>query len=73
MIEQMYSKEIFFEDAANIVIPSAYADAVDECTEEIVSQPTIDIDYHAIIPAMNIFSHSIYLLSFVTVTVILQL
>ncbi len=43
MIEQMYGKEIFFEDAANIVIPSAYADAVDECTEEIVSQPTIDI------------------------------
>ena len=32
MIEQMYGKEIFFEDAANIVIPSAYADAVDECT-----------------------------------------
>ena len=43
MIEQMYGKEIFFEYAANIVIPSAYADAVDECTEEIVSQPTIDI------------------------------
>lgn len=43
MIEQMYGKEIFYEDAANIVIPSAYAKAVDECTEEIVSQPTIDI------------------------------
>jgi trigger factor len=43
MIEQMYGKEIFFEDAANFVIPSAYAKAVDECTEEIVSQPTIDV------------------------------
>ncbi|MDE6221433.1 MAG: trigger factor [Lachnospiraceae bacterium] len=43
MVEQMYGKEIFFEDAANIVIPSAYAKAVDECTEEIVSHPTIDI------------------------------
>ena len=43
MIEQMYGKEIFYEDAANIVIPSAYAKAVDECTEEIVSQPTVDI------------------------------
>ncbi|MBO5032219.1 MAG: trigger factor [Lachnospiraceae bacterium] len=43
MVEQMYGKEIFFEDAANIVIPSAYAKAVDECTEEIVSQPTIDV------------------------------
>jgi trigger factor len=43
MIEQMYGKEVFFEDAANIIIPSAYSDAVDECTEEIVSQPTIDV------------------------------
>lgn len=43
MVEQMYGKEIFYEDAANIVIPPAYAKAVDECTEEIVSHPTIDI------------------------------
>lgn len=44
MIEQMYGKEIFFEDAANFAIPTAYAKAVDECTEEIVSQPKIDIE-----------------------------
>lgn len=43
IIEKMYGKEIFYEDAANIAIPSAYAAAVDECTEEIVSQPTIEI------------------------------
>ncbi len=43
MIEQMYGQEVFYEDAANIAIPSAYADAVDECTEEIVSQPTIEV------------------------------
>lgn len=43
MVEQMYGKEIFYEEAANIVIPSAYARAVDECTEEIVSHPTLDI------------------------------
>ncbi len=43
MIEQMYGKEVFYEDAANLVIPSAYAKAVDECTEDIVSQPSIDI------------------------------
>lgn len=43
MLERMYGKDIFFEDAANIVMPTAYAKAVDECTEEIVSQPTIDI------------------------------
>ncbi len=43
MLEQMYGKEIFYEDAANIAIPSAYAKAVDECSEDIVSQPEIDV------------------------------
>lgn len=43
MVEQMYGKEIFYEDAVNFVVPTAYAKAVDECTEDIVSQPTIDI------------------------------
>ena len=43
MVEKMYGKEVFYEDACNILIPSAYAKAVDECEEEIVSQPTIDI------------------------------
>lgn len=43
MIEKMYGKEVFYEDAANVIIPSAYAKAVDECEEEIVSQPTIDV------------------------------
>ncbi len=43
MIEKMYGQEIFFEDAANYIIPSAYAKAVDECEEEILSQPTIDV------------------------------
>lgn len=43
MIEKMYGKEVFYEDAANEIIPSAYAKAVEECEEEIVSQPTIDV------------------------------
>ena len=43
MIEKMYGKEVFFEEAANYVIPTAYAKAVDECTEEIVSQPKIEV------------------------------
>ncbi len=43
MLEQMYGKDIFFEDAANELIPGAYAKAVDECTEEIVSQPKVDV------------------------------
>ena len=43
MVEKMYGKEVFLEDAANAMIPSAYEKALDECTEEIVSQPVIDV------------------------------
>lgn len=43
MMEKMYGKEVFFEDAANIIIPDAYEKAYDECEEEIVSSPKIDV------------------------------
>lgn len=43
MIEKMYGAEIFFEDAANAIIPSAYSKAYDEADIEIVSQPKIDV------------------------------
>ena len=43
MIEKMYGVEIFYEDAANALIPDAYAKAYDECELEIVSQPSIDV------------------------------
>ena len=43
MIEQMYGKEVFYEDAANELIPGAYDKAVKECEEEIVSSPKIDV------------------------------
>ncbi len=43
MIEKMYGKEVFYEDAANALIPDAYEKALDECTEEIVSSPKIDV------------------------------
>ena len=43
MIEKMYGAGIFYEDAANIVIPEAYAAAAKECDEEIVSQPQISV------------------------------
>ena len=43
MIEKMYGVEIFYDDAVNALIPDAYSKAYDECGEEIVSQPTIDI------------------------------
>ncbi len=43
MIEQMYGKEVFFEDAANDIIPVAYEDVYDKCEEEIVSAPKIEV------------------------------
>lgn len=43
MIEKMYGKEVFFEDAANEVISVAYEKAYDECEEEIVSAPKIEV------------------------------
>ena len=39
----MYGKDFFYGDAANIVIPEAWEKAYDECEEEIVSTPEIDV------------------------------
>ncbi len=44
MIEKMYGAEIFFEDAANILVPDAYEDAAKESGLEIVSQPEIAVE-----------------------------
>ena len=43
MIEKMYGPEIFYDDAANALIPEAYSKAYDECDLDIVSQPSIDV------------------------------
>ena len=43
MIEKLYGPEIFYEDAANFVIPDAYEEAAKECGLEIVSRPEIDV------------------------------
>jgi trigger factor len=43
MIEKMYGKEIFYEDAADFLMEDAYKKAVEECTEEIVSSPKIEV------------------------------
>ena len=43
MIEKMYGPEIFYDDAANALIPNAYSEAYDECDLEIVSRPEINI------------------------------
>lgn len=43
MIEKMYGKGVFLEEAANDVLPAAYEKAVEECEEEIVSSPKIEV------------------------------
>jgi trigger factor len=43
MLEKMYGPSIFYEDAANSIIPDAYSKAADESGLEIVSQPEIDV------------------------------
>ncbi len=42
-LEKMYGVDIFYQDAANILIPDAYADEVEASDLEIVSQPEIDV------------------------------
>ena len=44
MIEKMYGAGIFFEDAANDLIPGAYDNALKEIEETIVSRPQIDVE-----------------------------
>ncbi|SFR84755.1 trigger factor [Anaeromicropila populeti] len=43
IIEKMYGAGVFYEDAANELIPGAYESAAKESGLEIVSQPEIDI------------------------------
>lgn len=43
MVEKLYGAEIFYEDAANAIIPEAYATAAEESELEIVSQPKISV------------------------------
>ena len=43
MIEKMYGKAVFYEDAANTLIQENYPAAVEESGIDIVSRPTIDV------------------------------
>ena len=43
IIERYYGKEIFYEDAVNIVLPDAYDKAIEENNIEAVAQPEIDV------------------------------
>ena len=42
LIEKMYGKEVFYEDAANSIIPDLYEKASKESGLEIVSQPKVE-------------------------------
>jgi trigger factor len=43
MIEKLYGVEVFYDEAADELIAEAYEQAVEECGEEIVSSPKIDV------------------------------
>ncbi len=43
IIEKMYGPSVFYEDAANLIIPDAYDKAAEESKLEIVSRPEIDV------------------------------
>ena len=43
MIEKVYGPEVFFDDAANLVINQEYPEAMDESGLEIVSRPDIEV------------------------------
>ena len=43
IVEKMYGKEVFYEDAANELIPDTYDKALLECEEDIVSSPKIEV------------------------------
>lgn len=44
MIEKMYGAGVFYEDAANALIPQAYSQAAEESKLDIVSQPDIHVE-----------------------------
>ena len=44
IIENMYGKDIFLEDAINEILPEKYEEAVKELELEVVDQPHVDID-----------------------------
>ena len=43
VIEKTYGPEIFYEDAANIVIPESYEEEIKDCDVEPVARPAVDV------------------------------
>ncbi len=44
IVEKMYGKEVFYEDAVNEVLPTAYEDAIKDFDKTIVSRPEFDVE-----------------------------
>ena len=44
MIERVYGKEVFYEDALNDVLPDIYTAAVEELKLDVVSRPEVDVE-----------------------------
>ena len=58
MIEKMYGTGVFYEDAINAILPTAYPEAVKEAGLEVVSNPDIDIkaiDENGIVVTAKVF------------------
>ncbi|MCH5184985.1 MAG: trigger factor [Oscillospiraceae bacterium] len=44
VVEKMYGKEVFYDDAINYVLPEAYENAVKEAELAVVGKPEIDVE-----------------------------
>ena len=44
LVEKMYGKEVFYEDAINEVIPAAYTEAMEGNEDKVVSRPEFDVE-----------------------------
>lgn len=44
IVEKMYGKEVFYEDAVNEIIPDAYAEAMKDYDKIVVSRPEFDVE-----------------------------
>ena len=44
MVEKMYGKEVFYEDAINAVLPEMYDEAVKELNLDVMSRPEVSVD-----------------------------
>jgi len=44
LIERMYGKEVFYEDALNDMLPAMYDEAIKGCDEELIGQPEVNVD-----------------------------